>query len=504
MKNMKEVDRLVRDALDNFVVTPPAHLAEDISKRMVWYNFWHFRIFGSLKLIVPLMVSIIVVSSSVFFILPGTEQKNKTAVSAVSVKEVVKPANVNASSQDETTISIKTLPDDDNQVSSQSPASIARTVNPVGPEAVNSSVVKVINDGKELEEFPRENAVALSETTPVAADQVIDPTIPGDIAMIQEVKSTEQMFSSSNKENLLPERISAIKLLLLPQQNDNRNNQAIVSCLRPPVNMTVNPLFGVHFSFSQAFANLSDGQGVLASKPGFPSGSLSAGIDYHISRFFIESGLQYSYFQTKENGNRLLYNPQIVIHQQLAGQQQVITSHSEWHNTYVEDSVLHLVNSVLVTHYDTSLVNVYIPVASTEYDTIIHRSWKSNISIVEIPVAAGYKYSEGNTEFSVKGGVLFGIISGSQGYTYDKISETGLVHFNEMYSTREIQYSYFISASIDRSLTEHWSVELSPFWRGSINGLRSNEGLPSLRYNAWGISLGIKYQLYFWSRQPYK
>jgi hypothetical protein len=74
------------------------------------------------------------------------------------------------------------------------------------------------------------------------------------------------------------------------------------------------------------------------------------------------------------------------------------------------------------------------------------------------------------------------------------MSSAGLVRTSDLYSTKEVQYSYFIAANISRNITENWSLELSPFWRSSISSLKGMEGLPSRKYSAWGLGLGVKYE----------
>jgi len=505
MKNIEEVDRLVRDALDKWTVTPPAHIAENIGRQMAWYNFWHFRIVASLKHFVPSMTVTIVGIITVFFILPGSEQINKSFIPSVAGEEIITSTIKDADNHTENyNENLNSSNGQERHNTSQTPGNFSGTPNYTRQEGSYSSAIHANIGQADKVNDAEKTATAQSGTDAEKMDYSDNSAISGYTAMVKTDDNPGQMLLSVKNEDMFTDRIPGLKVHSFIPLNDSRYFPAIGLKQRQSINMTPDPVFSAYFSISQAFVNFSDEPELLTSKYCFPSGSATAGIDYHIGRFFLETGLQYSYFQRNENGNSLLYNPQIIITQTFAGQQQVIESHNDWHYTFIADSAIHRIDSMLVTHYDTSLVDIYVPVASTEYDTIISRSWKSKISILEIPLAAGYTYFTRNTEFSIKGGVLLGIISRSEGYTYNKMSTTGLEQIQDLYSTKEIQYSYFFTASINRNLTENWSVELAPFWRSSINGLKSNDGLSSRKYNAWGIGLGIKYRFYFVPGQPNK
>jgi hypothetical protein len=189
-----------------------------------------------------------------------------------------------------------------------------------------------------------------------------------------------------------------------------------------------------------------------------------------------------------------MYNPHEALSHLFVGQELLIDTNGYWHYKWIQDSVIHIYDSVWVTEYDSSFNDMYEDQIYTAYDTLASPKWKTNISLFEIPLGIGYRFFAFKTEFSIKAGVLFGISSKVGGYTYLGQSSAGLVPMTEIYSSKGIQYSYYISAGIARNITEDWSLILSPSWRSSINGLKGIEGYENRKYNSWGLGIGVRYE----------
>jgi len=498
MKNWEEVDRHSRDLLQNWSEEPSPQVAEKIKKRMFWIIFWRSGIIANLKYIIPSAIIILGFSISALLI-SGNKLINESGSKIIAEKNTAgKTINQHAFPE---ASKIKNKPG--RQIALQNQAKTNRTI--YTANKVNNSAKpnqNVLPDKKEKNTTGNakintiENKPELPKLTASENDKNKTPEISKIIILSGSTDQQKQTVSASKSENILPDALSMMPIRSHFPYIECCNKQLVAT---EPIDSKLahsksNTDF--YFGFSPSIVSFGNTQEKVKTFPGFPSGTISVGLDYHYKNMFLESGLQYSHFQMKESGDQLLYNPQNIVTQTYAGQLQVIDSSSFWHSTFVVDSLVHFIDSIWETNYDTTVTDIYIPVTSTKYDTLKgHHSWKANISMIEIPLLVGYRFSIARTELSLKAGILFGIITESGGYTYYKSSPTGLLRISDAYSTRKIQCSYIIAASINRFITEHWSLEFTPYMRSSLIGLKTKvEGIPSRNYMAWGLGVGFRYK----------
>jgi hypothetical protein len=217
-------------------------------------------------------------------------------------------------------------------------------------------------------------------------------------------------------------------------------------------------------------------------------------LQYNFKCWFIETGFQYTSLQTHQYGESLLYNPISTQQQFLIAQELIYDTISYWHYYYIQDSVIHVGDSVWTTEVDSGYNNTFIDSTIMAYDTMRNASWNSSISLFEIPIGLGCRFYAGPLEFNLKGGIILGISSKLSGHAWNENSSMGLISLSENYNTKKIQYSWYLSANAILPFDEHWALMLSPTYRSSIRGFESNEGAPRRSYSAWGVGLGLRYE----------
>jgi hypothetical protein len=508
MSDIEEIDRLSRETLNGWNEPPPAYIAAKISKRMFWFNFWHYKILANLKFGVPAMIIITVITAA--WIWPKGTDQSKTPMPLTASSQNTRTAHSesnNKGNNNTATLVNNSMPQNSNvnnplntglqktaansnisaadnssndpiKSKEQGPANSSFYKNTLASAATSAITVPQISDN-----LPQTSKETGSYLTPVSARTPADPFIDNPTVVAK--TNAERITGSSWRTPSLP--CSVI--------TDKHSNEFIYE-MGKKVSKAYKrrPLFDLSLVIAPFFTTIKSKEKGVISTPCMPSGAISVELGYHIKNFLLETGLQYSYLKIKQKGNDLIYNPRDIITQNMTGQELVIDTGGFWHNRFIQDSMLHFIDSTWEIRYDSTLNNIYDYISSKVYDTLSGQTWKANISILEIPIAVGYRFFACKSEFSIKGGILFGIISSMGGSTYYKESSVGLVRMSELYSTKGIQYSYFIKGSIAHNINENWAVEVSPCWRSSINGLKGKEWNPSMKYGAWGLGFGVRYE----------
>jgi opacity protein-like surface antigen len=498
-KQFEEVDRYSREALGEWEAPPPANVAEKIHQRMFWFNIWHSPVFKSMKIVIPILIFLI----ADIVILNALLNNGSSSKSFADVNQPGNSISRNNVPIEPVVSANETMPSDNSVITNSHNIKTATIRNNNGNKqnqtnnnqnqsnnslASNQSNVKTPFK-KEVQEIKNQNKNDLNLST--VNNYETDPIVVSDwVTKNIEVKNSIQQNNTDITQNTMQ------ALTFIPYRPNDlfKNSLEIENTKFPSGSFKLKPQFTIHLDLSPMFANFNDKKSEnMKSSPTIQSGSIALNLDYHIKNFFIGTGLQYTNLENKQNSSSLLYNPQEIISQNLIGQSLNVEDKSYWYYRYIQDSVIHIFDSTWVEEFDSTYQDVFENVSSTAFDTLNNPSWKTSISIFEIPIYMGYRFYAWNTEFSIHGGMLFGIVSKTGGYTFMEESSMGTVKMNEVFSAKEMQYSWFVSAGVSKQIAENWAIELTPSYRSSINGLKSKEGNSTFKYSAWGIGLGLKY-----------
>jgi len=470
------VDRLSRDALAGWEVPPPTRVAAGIRKRMFWFNLWHRPVWKYTALALGLA------GLSTAGLIWATSTFNQDLPAKRFAGPNIREARQISAQFSGTETAVQGNPA---MVSSNVSSPSGKPVNQTNSAMVPSG--DVLPSGKPVNQNDPE-IIAEQQVAAGLKNSYVQPQEPqsqtnnsgqlAGVGMIMTQNITLRQGDLQRIPLLYPAGESALNKILNPVPNKKYPRK---------------PLFALSLNVTPLIANTGEKQTEeIRVSTTEPTGTVALLLQYNLKHWFLETGIQYTLLQTRQKADQLLYNPRELQQQVLAGQELLVDTTSYWHYYYIQDSVIHLGDSVWTTEYDSSYSNIYDNVSSTLNDTLKNASWVTGISLFEIPVGAGYRFYAGHMEFNVKGGVILGLQSKLSGHTFLASSSAGLVPLTECYSTKSLQYSWYLSATAIRPLSEKWALMLSPSWRSSIKGFKGNEGIATRSYNAWGLGVGLR------------
>lgn len=225
------------------------------------------------------------------------------------------------------------------------------------------------------------------------------------------------------------------------------------------------------------------------------SGTAGFAFDMKIKQLHFQIGVQYTRLQLNYTADNLLYNSHIDTQITVSGYHPQITELNYYHYSYRLDSVIHTVDSIYTTEYDTIYMPDYVTTRWQHYDSLKRAEWKETFHIIEIPVSLGYSFNYKSIDFSVNGGLILGYITGTKYYTYaGRESILSYIPVKRFYSYKSLQLSWIVSFSCTYWLGRHTGIEISPYYRRSIINLDSKDKRTSIKYSMAGLNLGLIYK----------
>jgi len=225
------------------------------------------------------------------------------------------------------------------------------------------------------------------------------------------------------------------------------------------------------------------------------SGTAGFAFDMKIKQLHFQIGVQYTQLQLNYTADNLLYNSHIDTQITVSGYHPQITELNYYHYSYRLDSVIHTLDSIYTTEYDTIYLPDYVTTRWQHYDSLKRAEWKETFHIIEIPISLGYSFNYKAIDFSVNGGLILGYITGTKYHTYaGRESVLSYVPVKSFYSYKSLQLSWIVSLSGTYWLGRHTGIEISPYYRRSIINLDSKDKRTSIKYSMTGINLGLIYK----------
>lgn len=133
----------------------------------------------------------------------------------------------------------------------------------------------------------------------------------------------------------------------------------------------------------------------------------------------------------------------------------------------------------------------------TQVGYAVHNT-KNSYKSIEIPLIAGYETGTGNWKFGFNGGVILNASSWFTGETYDTsyhiVPLSAKNYSNGVYNSN-LNISLYASVSVIRRIGDAVELFAEPYFRYSLSNSATSYMGYSQRFNAAGLSLGIRYQL---------
>ena len=240
---------------------------------------------------------------------------------------------------------------------------------------------------------------------------------------------------------------------------------------------------------------IGDAQSQYASEMQFPSGTIGINVRAEKRHLFFDFGLQYANFTEKISSNQLKYNPQNLEDINFLGQNlNIDTSGGYQHYYYMSDTAIRIVDSVWTWNTDSSLVSMYDTIHTKKYDTLRNTSWKNTYSFIEIPLSVGWQQSFGRMNLGFSTGPIISMLITTKGsMPYNLVESPTLIATTDEFKKYRFGMSWQISAFTNYQITNRMLLELSPYFRFNVLGIKSSGSESKLKSNSFGFQLSVRY-----------
>jgi hypothetical protein len=148
-----------------------------------------------------------------------------------------------------------------------------------------------------------------------------------------------------------------------------------------------------------------------------------------------------------------------------------------------------VMDSTFISQNDTLLVQQINAHKYTEY-----KRTSNTYSYVELPLTAGYTFSQGKINLTLRAGVVFGLLTFASGEIPSPYSESGTAEIQKN-SSRKLLVSGISSLEIAYDATKHISIVTAPMYRMNLTSVFTDNYIVDQRFRSFGIKFGIRYNL---------
>ena len=240
---------------------------------------------------------------------------------------------------------------------------------------------------------------------------------------------------------------------------------------------------------------IDDAQFKYSSKMNFPSGVIGLSARAEKKHFFFDLGLQYSKFTEKITANHINYNPHNVQKINLTGQTTNIdTTGGYYHYYYIADSVIRILDSVWTWKTDTLFSNIYDTTNKKMYDTLRNAAWKNTYTFIEIPLTIGWQKNFGRINIGFSTGPIISMLITTKGnLPYNIVESPTMIALSNEFKKFRFGMSWQVSGFAGYQFNSRMLIELSPYYRFNVIGIKSSNSGNKLINNSFGIQLGLRY-----------
>jgi hypothetical protein len=337
-----------------------------------------------------------------------------------------------------------------------------------------------------------QTSLSTNQSQPVILKKIINnqPTVIEKNNFIAEIERPEPINS------LFAKNCDSLKNLFSDEQYPSFTNKEIsLLFTHRSIDLYLAPVF------SSAAFSLKPNSGDEFYK-NYSSNHVSTSLDYSASLMYEWQKYNYSVsvgFSLSKVTQRFNYIQAQFMNDTIHSQQ--IIDNSYFHYSHVDilnlDSLLLTGDTVWIHHIDSALVMQIDTVHSSQ--VVHHRNntkqhSKFSFTTIELPVLAGYSYTTGRLDFSVKGGVSLAYVAVSVGTIASPYDDYGTVPVTRktfsmfyMNAIGGIEATYHVSSKI--------SVSMMPFYKHSITPVFSKMTPLNVNIHSFLLNVGLKYNL---------
>ncbi|PIP54793.1 MAG: hypothetical protein COX07_03405 [Bacteroidetes bacterium CG23_combo_of_CG06-09_8_20_14_all_32_9] len=159
------------------------------------------------------------------------------------------------------------------------------------------------------------------------------------------------------------------------------------------------------------------------------------------------------------------------------------------------DSLLLTGNHVYIIIHDSLFISTADTINQQQVNvikTIEHKRTLNTYSYIEIPLIAGYTFSNGRVNFTLRSGIIAGLLTSASGNLPSPYSEFGTTEVIQK-STCKFMLSGFAGIEAAFDATKHISIIAAPVYRINLFSIYKKKYIAEQRFRSFGVKLGIKY-----------
>jgi hypothetical protein len=300
-----------------------------------------------------------------------------------------------------------------------------------------------------------------------------------------------------NSEGLLKSEEPIKDSTIQAYKKQPKKNPWSLECFIAP-SYTANYIFG---ATSQESIDYSDRLKDV-TKPGL---NYTAGINinYLYRNWQLQSGIAYTRINEKIQSEMFLENPKDaydytpngnIFNYTLNGNYYFIdTSSISYTYVYTQDSIIHVSDTIWNYAIDTSTVSIFDSTLVTIFDTNNRKTFYNFTTYLEVPLLISYEFPYDHLSFYIKGGLVTGFLIKAYGKKISNNDFISLIDVKGNSGYANIIYTFSMAVGIRYKLNEHFDILAEPYYRRNINSLFVKNYPVTLRYNTFGLRVGLRY-----------
>ena len=226
-----------------------------------------------------------------------------------------------------------------------------------------------------------------------------------------------------------------------------------------------------------------------------PVNTLSEGVLAQVSHMNIsfQAGLSFSKFKDKPGYqvSDFSFDTTFVTQIVPGGYYNYYTVHIldlDWYLQTGDSLWINVIDSNFISTNDTVIQQQLISHTITD-----QKQTFNSYSYVELPLLAGYTFSQGKINMTLRGGLIVGMLTFAKGEIPSPYSEYGTTEIVQNVICRKFMLSGMAGLEMAYDASKHISFVVSPVYRLNLSSVFKRNYAVDQRFRSFGVKLGLRY-----------